>query len=113
MRPLLLLLLCTMLLSPLAHAAQNHTITDAMQRQVSIPVEVRHVICSGPGCLRLLTYLQAQHMIVGVDSIEVRGVDADARPYAMANPQFATYPVFGEFRGHDHPERIVTLEPLP
>lgn len=113
MRPLLLLLLCTMLLSPLAHAAQNHTITDAMQRQVSIPAEVRHVICSGPGCLRLLTYLQAQHMIVGVDSIEVRGVDADARPYAMANPQFATYPVFGEFRGHDYPERIVTLEPLP
>lgn len=113
MRSLLLLMLCAALFATVAHAANNRTITDAMQRQISIPTATRHVICSGPGCLRLLTYLQAQHMIVGVDSIEVRGVDADARPYAMANPRFATYPVFGEFRGHDQPERIVTLEPLP
>ncbi|MBB5021926.1 iron ABC transporter substrate-binding protein [Desulfurispira natronophila] len=97
----------------MAHATQNRTITDAMQRQITIPSEVQHVICSGPGCLRLLTYLQAQHMIVGVDSIEVRGVDADARPYAMANPQFANYPVFGEFRGNDNPELVISLDPLP
>ncbi len=24
-----------------------------------------------------------------------------------------TYNIFGEFRGHDHPERILTLDPLP
>jgi iron complex transport system substrate-binding protein len=37
----------------------------------------------------------------------------DARPYALANPGFKDYPIFGEFRGHDHPERILTLDPLP
>jgi iron complex transport system substrate-binding protein len=37
----------------------------------------------------------------------------DARPYAMANPQFAALPLFGEFRGHDNPELIAALDPQP
>jgi iron complex transport system substrate-binding protein len=32
---------------------------------------------------------------------------------AMANPQFKTMPVFGQFRGQDNPELILTLEPQP
>jgi iron complex transport system substrate-binding protein len=71
------------------------------------------VICSGPGALRLLTYLAAQDKIVAVDDMEKQRPQFDARPYALANPQFRDYPIFGEFRGHDHPERILTLDPLP
>jgi len=74
---------------------------------------VDHVICSGSGCLRLLTYLQAQERVVGVDSIETRRGRFDARPYAIANPQFKKMPVFGEFRGFDDPERILALIPQP
>lgn len=82
-------------------------------RTHSIDKQIRHVICSGPGCLRLLTYLEAQDAVVGVDDIEIRRRQLDARPYAIANPQFKKIPVFGGFRGNDYPERILTLDPQP
>ncbi len=88
-------------------------ITDATGRISAIPKEADKVICSGSGCLRLLTYLDAHDRIVAVDGIEVRGSPIDARPYAIANPQFKNYPVFGEFRGFDNPELIAGLEPQP
>lgn len=84
-----------------------------MDRTVDVPDSVERVICSGSGCLRLLTYMQAQHMAVAVDDIEHRRSAFDARPYALANPQFKELPLFGEFRGHDNPELIVTLDPQP
>ncbi|WP_320171528.1 iron ABC transporter substrate-binding protein [Maridesulfovibrio sp.] len=108
--PALLLAAMVMMFST---AAQARTITDMAGRTVEIPDKVEKVICSGPGCLRYLTYLQAQNMIVGVDSIEKRKSRFDARPYAIANPQFAKLPLFGEFRGHDNPELILGLSPQP
>ena len=60
-----------------------------------------------------LSYLDCQDRIVAVDDMEKRHSRFDARPYAMANPQFRQYPIFGEFRGHDHPELILTLNPQP
>ncbi len=95
------------------HAEQVRTIEDTAGRTVEIPQDVERVICSGPGALRLLTYLQAQDRIVAVDSIEKRESPMDMRPYAMANPQFKDYPLFGEFRGQDNPELIAALEPQP
>ncbi len=78
------------------------TITDAIGRKVALPLHPERVICSGPGSLRLLTYLQAQKRAVAVDSMEVNKQKIDARPYALANKQFKKYPVFGEFRGEDN-----------
>jgi iron complex transport system substrate-binding protein len=95
------------------HAEQVRTIEDTAGRTVDIPQDVERIICSGPGALRLLTYLQAQNRIVAVDSIEKRDSPMDMRPYAMANPQFKDYPLFGEFRGQDNPELIAALEPQP
>jgi len=89
------------------------TITDAAGRAVQVPDSVDRVICSGPGCLRLLTYLQAEDKIVAVDDIETRRRSFDARPYALAHPEFKSMPIFGEFRGHDNPELIVSLDPQP
>lgn len=88
-------------------------ITDATGKKVIVPVKAGKVICSGAGCLRLLTYLDAHDLIVAVDGIEVKGSPIDARPYAIANPRFKTYPVFGEFRGYDSPELIAGLDPQP
>lgn len=88
-------------------------ILDLTGREISIPDKIDTVICSGGGCLRLLTYLQAHDRIAAVDGIEVRGSPIDARPYAIANPQFKKYPIFGEFRGHDNPELISGLKPRP
>jgi iron complex transport system substrate-binding protein len=96
---------------PVPTGAGPTSVTDAAGAPV--PASVERVICSGAGCLRLLTYLQAHHRIVAVDSIEVRGSPLNARPYAIANPQFQTYPIFGEFRGWDNPELIANLDPAP
>lgn len=87
------------------------TITDSLGRQVTVPVNPDKVICSGSGCLRYLTYLQAQDKIIGVDDIEKGTSKFDARPYAIANRQFRDYPIFGEFRGKDDPEKIIALNP--
>ena len=89
------------------------TVIDGLGREVTVPFDPEYVICSGPGCLRLLVYLQAQDRIVAVDDMEGRRPEFDARPYALANPWFHEMPVFGEFRGHDNPELIVALELQP
>ena len=94
-------------------AGQTQTIIDAAGREVMVPAKIDRVICSGPGALRLLTYLEAQNLIVAVDDIEVKRNRFDARPYALANPEFKTYPIFGEFRGFDNPELILSLAKQP
>ena len=94
-----------------AGAAEMITVTDALGREVTVPKSPDRVVCSGAGCLRYLTYLQAQDRIVGVDDIEQRDTIFDARPYALANPQFKDYPLIGEFRGKDDPEKIVAANP--
>ncbi|MFW6324699.1 MAG: ABC transporter substrate-binding protein, partial [Desulfovibrionales bacterium] len=88
-------------------------LVDGLGRHIDVPEENEHVICSGSGCLRLLTYLQAQDMVVGVDDMETRRTRFDARPYAIAHPEYRKLPIFGEFRGHDNPELILTLNPQP
>ncbi len=88
-------------------------ITDSENRKSIINKPVKNVLCSGPGCLRLLTYLQSQNMICGVDSLEIRDVISIDRPYSLANKQFKTLSIFGEFRGHDNAELILSLETQP
>ncbi len=89
------------------------TVVDGLGRSVTVPLNPEHVICSGPGCLRLLVYLQAQDRAVAVDDMEGRRSTFEARPYFLANPWLAELPVFGEFRGHDNPELILALDPQP
>lgn len=110
MRLLTLVLALVLCLTASAAARQ---VVDAAGRTVTVPDTVRRVICSGSGCLRLLTYLQAQDLAVAVDDIEGKRSRFDARPYGLANPQFRTLPVFGGFRGQDNPELILTLDPAP
>jgi len=88
-------------------------VTDAWERKVPVPAEVNHVICSGPGCLRYLVYLQGLDLVVGVDDMEKSRSRFDARPYFLAHPELRDKPLFGEFRGHDNPELIVNLDPRP
>ena len=88
------------------------TITDSLGREITVPKNPDAVVCSGSGTLRYLTYLQAEDKIVGVDDIELRDVSENRRPYALANPQFMTdYPIIGEYRGLDDPEKIVAAGP--
>ena len=92
-------------------AAAEKTITDGYGRSVTVPVPASEVLCSGSGCLRYLTYLGGEDLIVGVDSIEKEPQVMDARGYALLNPEFKDYPLFGEFRGKDDPEKIIAIGP--
>lgn len=111
LRVLAILLIGLVSLPVTGQAGQR--ITDARGRIHVLPDKVRHMICSGPGCLRLATYLRAGDRVVGVDDIEVRTRTFDARPYALAAPGYGKLPVFGGFRGQDDPEKILGLDPLP
>ncbi len=102
-----------MILLAAAGGVSAAEITDSAGRRHHVPIPAERVICSGPGCLRLLVYLQAQERVVAVDDIEKRRPQFDARPYSLANPQFKTLPMFGEFRGYDNPEIIMSLTPAP
>ena len=94
-----------------ADSTADKTVTDWYGRSVSIPSETKEVICSGSGCLRYLTYLDAQNLASGVDSIEKEPQKMDARGYALLNPQFKDLPLFGEYRGKDDPEKIIAINP--
>ncbi|AKB46522.1 Iron(III) dicitrate-binding protein [Methanosarcina sp. Kolksee] len=87
------------------------TLTDGFGREVTISENVERVVCSGAGCLRYLVYLQAQDDVVGVDSLEKEESAFEGRPYALANPQLKDYPLIGEFRGKDDPEKIIAISP--
>lgn len=87
------------------------TITDGYGRSVTIPENPDRIICSGSGCLRYVVYLGQQDKVVGVDSIEKENQTNEARSYAIANPQLASLPLIGEFRGKDDPEKIVAIDP--
>ncbi|AKJ39805.1 iron ABC transporter substrate-binding protein [Methanosarcina barkeri] len=87
------------------------TLTDGFGREVTIPENVERVVCSGAGCLRYLVYLQAQGDVVGVDSLEKKENKNEGRPYVYANPQLKNYPLIGEARGNDDPEKIIEVNP--
>lgn len=65
---------------------QARDITDAPGRTVTIPDAPARILCSGPGCVRLLSYMGATDLLVGVDSIELRDPLESPRAYAFANP---------------------------
>lgn len=111
-----LLTLLAALLAALAAfpaGAGGRILTDMAGRTVAVPDRVERLICSGPGCLRLLSYLGGQDRVVAVDSLEHRDTGNEARPYCLANPGFRDLPLFGEPRGLDNPELIVSLDPAP
>lgn len=88
-------------------------VVDALGRPLALDGPARKVLCSGSGALRLLTYLQAQDLIVAVEDIEKRSEAMDARPYFLANPAFRDLPLFGEFRGRARAELILGLPEAP
>jgi iron complex transport system substrate-binding protein len=107
------LMMAAMVLLVAAGGGLAAELTDSNGCRLDVPIPADRVICSGPGCLRLLVYLQAQDRVVAVDDIEKKRPRFDARPYSLANPQFKSLPMFGEFRGFDNPELIMSLSPAP
>lgn len=87
----ILLLSALLILFPLA--AQAQIVTDSAGRKVEINQPVERIVCIGPGCLRLIVYLQAQDKVVGVEGLEAQY--PDSRPYFLANTWLGDLPKIG------------------
>ncbi|MCL1970083.1 MAG: iron ABC transporter substrate-binding protein [Candidatus Bathyarchaeota archaeon] len=87
--------------------SSTQDVVDMTGRTVTVPNDVTRVIAVNSGALRLVTYLDAASMICGIEQHEL---DLEGRPYAMANPQYATLPVIGPQFGGD-PELIAAQKP--
>jgi len=74
-------------------AATPLTVTDMAGRLVSFQKRPERIVCLAPGALRLIVYLQAQNLVVGVEGIEK--TSAAGRPYRMAHPALADLPLVG------------------
>lgn len=94
--------------------AKAQIITDLLGRKVNVPEKINKIICLGPGCLRLIVYLQAQHLVVGVEEIEKR--KKKCTPYLIANPFLSKLPAIGPggpagINKKPYLEKILTLKP--
>ncbi|CAD5245122.1 conserved exported protein of unknown function [Thermococcus camini] len=69
------------------------TVTDALGRTVEVPAHVERVVAAGPGALRLVVYLNASDMVVGVEDFEKRY--SFGRPYIIAHPELKELPSIG------------------
>ncbi|CAB3288181.1 exported protein of unknown function [Methanocaldococcus lauensis] len=94
--------------------AQNTTIkiTDMLGREVVVPKDVNRIVCIGPGCLRLIVYLNATDKVVGVEDAEKKW-SIYGRPYRIAHPELAKLPTIGQGGPNPkpNPEEIIKVKP--
>lgn len=74
-------------------SVKNREFTDGIGRKVEINKEIKRVVCLGPGAMRLISYLGAVDMVVGVEDLEKRTLGG--RPYRLAYPELANLPSIG------------------
>lgn len=87
----------------------KRVIVDSDGRHVEIPVDVRRVVCIGPGALRYAVYADGVKKIAGVEFGE--GLDNPAKCFSYAYRSiFSKLPIIGR-NGTPNEEAIVVLSP--
>jgi len=87
-------------------------IIDVLNRTVRIPRNLSRIVAIGPGALRLVTYINATHLLAGVEQLELQS--CVGRDYAMAFCElFSKLPVIGPGgpRNLPNPEMIMQVKP--
>jgi len=69
-------------------------VEDLTKRKVEVPGQVERIVCAGPGALRLIVYLKATDMVIGVEDAE-RSWGSSGRPYAIAHQELKNLPSIG------------------
>ncbi|MEM4789659.1 MAG: iron ABC transporter substrate-binding protein, partial [Ignisphaera sp.] len=88
-------------------------VEDFVGRSVKIPNNISRVVALGPGALRLLIYLNALDVLVGVEEVE-HSWSVVGRDYAMAfGDRLRSLPVVGPGgpRSAPDPEKIRAVKP--
>lgn len=82
------------------------TVSDMLGREVEIPAEINRIIGLRAGALRLLTYMDAADLVVGIE----QGEKKDLRPYTAAFPELLDVQSIGPNMGGDA-ELIISASP--
>ncbi len=82
-------------------------VTDILDREVTVPTDVNRIVGVASGSVRMISYLEATDLIVGVEYFEHR---RRFTPYQFANPQLSELPIIGPQHGGDA-EMILVQEP--
>lgn len=120
--PILLTLSLLLTLSACGHASGGEDaepaarlVTDSFGRQVELPEEIRTVVCTGSGALRIVSYLQCTDMLSGVEDTDKTFSDSVLRDYAYVNSQaFQDLPSIGKGGGTANTayvEQLIALQP--
>jgi len=93
-------------------SVEKVTVEDMLGRSVEVPKKVDKIVCVGPGALRMIVYLNAADMVVGVEDAE-KNWPIFGRPYRIAHAEFADMPTIGKGGPSPvpHPEEIVKVKP--
>ena len=93
----------------------TRTVVDSYGREVEIPEEVKTVVCTGSGALRMVCYLQCTDMLVGVEDTDKEYETSTLRDYAhVYHDLLADLPAIGKGGGTANTayvEELITLQP--
>ncbi len=81
-------------------------ITDMLGREISIPTKISSIVAHRSGALRLVCYLNAVNLVIGVEANEQRR----QVPYLIAYPELRELPLIGSGNNAD-PELIASINP--
>ena len=96
-------------------ANTNTVITDMLGRNVEIPTKINTIICNGSNALRMVSYLKATDMMVGVEETDKGYETSTKRDYAhVYYDVFKDMNVIGKGCGTAYtayPEEILKVNP--
>ena len=106
---------CNTVDNPSDADSQTRTITDAYGRKVEIPTNIESIICVGSGALRMVTYLDATDLLVGMEDADKEYEISTKRDYAhVYYEQFKNLPAVGKGGGTTYtayPEEVIKVNP--
>lgn len=98
-----------------APASAARKVVDSFGREVEIPGEVKTIVCTGSGALRMICYLQCTDRLIGVEDADKEYETSTLRDYAHVNYElFASLPSIGKGGGTANTayvEELITLQP--
>lgn len=95
--------------------AATRVVVDSYGREVEIPGEVKTIVCTGSGALRMIAYLQCTDMLIGVEDTDKAYETSTLRDYAHVYYEtFRDLPAIGKGGGTSNTayiEELITLQP--
>lgn len=95
--------------------SSTRTVVDSYGREVEIPGEVKTIVCTGSGALRMISYLQCTDMLIGVEDTDKEYETSTLRDYAHVYYEtFRDLPSIGKGGGTSNTayvEELITLQP--